>query len=279
MLIKDILAELAKPGEKVSLLAKRIDGVSEKKLGKSIRDAGYSFDNRTKVWSYTGEGEEPLDRSIFDYVNRSAQRQNTKSISNTQVGNVDVQPIAHEQGKIEVPTPIFDIDVRSNTHGTHFDSDSNVQLNAHGLLPGGSNVRSSTRKINKMAIQSRSGKVLNVRLASRREQTDVRSDAHGTHMEGELYVNYSKLMLEELQAIRGLLQTGGTKDKGIDKGIAPDNLFECLNGLNRAANKNRKTFMIDEDIAERLDQFAKEKRVTKSDLLEVALQDLFERYS
>ncbi|WP_419179347.1 ribbon-helix-helix domain-containing protein [Gottfriedia acidiceleris] len=36
--------------------------------------------------------------------------------------------------------------------------------------------------------------------------------------------------------------------------------------------------VIDDDIAKQLDQFAKQKRVNKSDLLEVALLDLFERY-
>ena len=36
--------------------------------------------------------------------------------------------------------------------------------------------------------------------------------------------------------------------------------------------------MIDDDIAKQVDQFAKQKRVNKSDLLEVALLDLFERY-
>ncbi|MDN4075467.1 ribbon-helix-helix domain-containing protein [Fictibacillus terranigra] len=40
----------------------------------------------------------------------------------------------------------------------------------------------------------------------------------------------------------------------------------------------RKTIVIDKAIAEQLDQFAKKKRITKSDLLEVALLDLFQRY-
>ena len=103
MLIRDILSELVKPGEKVSTLAKRIDGVAEKKLGKALKDAGYSFDNRTKVWSYTGEGPEPLDRSIFDYVN-----------PNSHVTHANVKTDAHKsEENVKLNSPISEIDVNS----------------------------------------------------------------------------------------------------------------------------------------------------------------------
>ena len=82
-------------------------------------------------------------------------------------------------------------------------------------------------------------------------------------------------MYEELKAIRGLLQVGEPKVKG----IAPDSLLERISGLNKASHKVRKTIVIDENVAKLLDQLAEEKRVNKSDLLEIALLDLFERYS
>jgi hypothetical protein len=55
--------------------------------------------------------------------------------------------------------------------------------------------------------------------------------------------------------------------------------LERIGGLNKSSNKVRKTIVIDENVAKLLDQLAEEKRVNKSDLLEVALLDLSERYN
>jgi hypothetical protein len=142
----------------VATLAKRIDGVAEKKLGKALKDAGYSFDNRTKVWSYTGEGEEPLDRNIFDYVNPSSH-----------VTHVNMKTSVHKSEK----------DVQPNS------SISEIYVNS----------------------------------SSPSSETDVKSERikkELTSHEGEMDVeeDYSRLMYEELKAIRGLLQVGEPKVKG-----------------------------------------------------------------
>ncbi len=100
---------------------------------------------------------------------------------------------------------------------------------------------------------------------------DVNSISHT----GETNVkDYSKLMYDELKAIRSLLQKHNRKNT---VNVSND-LLERISGLNKAAEKTRKTIVIDKTISEQLDQFAKEKRVTKSNLLELALLDLFNRY-
>lgn len=122
----------------------------------------------------------------------------------------------------------------------------NVKLNSHEIHP----------EATKKNIDDKS----NVKSDSPKRETNVN--------------DYSKLMYEELKAIRGLLQPGKPKERQ----IVSNNLLERISGLNPNAEKVRKTIVIDETISKQLDQFAKKKRVTKSDLLEVALLDLFEKY-
>lgn len=67
--IKTILVELGKDGIKTGDVAKAIEGISEKPFRVALKAAGYEFSNRApKGWHYVGVGEEPLDKSIFDYV-------------------------------------------------------------------------------------------------------------------------------------------------------------------------------------------------------------------
>lgn len=67
--IKTILVELEKDGIKTGDVAKAIEGISEKPFRAALKAAGYEFSNRApKGWHYVGVSEEPLDKSIFDYV-------------------------------------------------------------------------------------------------------------------------------------------------------------------------------------------------------------------
>lgn len=94
-----------KEGHKAEEVAKAIDGISQKPLLKALRDAGYVYSNKApKGWRYVGEGEEPTEKSVFDYVKRSSPgviRSNTRvKRSNTDVnsGNADVNsPVVHTQ--------------------------------------------------------------------------------------------------------------------------------------------------------------------------------------
>lgn len=70
--IKSILEAMAE-GNKAEAIAKEIEGISQKPFLNALREAGYNYSNKApKGWHYEGEGVEPLDKSIFDYVKRSS---------------------------------------------------------------------------------------------------------------------------------------------------------------------------------------------------------------
>lgn len=80
MKIGEILEALKVEGVKVSDVAKTIKGISEKPLRKALKDAGYHFSNSgVKGWHYIGEGDEPLDKSIFDYAKKRERKATVKA--------------------------------------------------------------------------------------------------------------------------------------------------------------------------------------------------------
>lgn len=67
------ILDAIRKGNKAEHIAKAIDGISQKPLLKALKDAGYEYSNKApKGWHYVDEGAEPLDKSIFDYVNPSS---------------------------------------------------------------------------------------------------------------------------------------------------------------------------------------------------------------
>lgn len=84
------ILERLKNGEKTSVIAKNIDGISEKRLRQALKDAGYFFKNTgDKGWHFEGNGEEPKDKNIFDYVKKTSP-QKTKSNTNVNKNNTNV---------------------------------------------------------------------------------------------------------------------------------------------------------------------------------------------
>ncbi|OXB95169.1 MULTISPECIES: hypothetical protein [Bacillus] len=84
------ILERLKNGEKISVIAKNIDGISEKRLRQALKDAGYFFKNTgDKGWHFEGNGEEPKDKNIFDYVKKTSP-QKTKSNTNVNKSNINV---------------------------------------------------------------------------------------------------------------------------------------------------------------------------------------------
>ncbi|MGM0879136.1 MAG: hypothetical protein ACQEWV_31985 [Bacillota bacterium] len=76
--IRSILEVLAQEGVKTGDVAKQIPGISEKPFRNALKEAGYEFRNSgQKGWFFIGEGEEPLDKSIFDYVKSSSPKVHT----------------------------------------------------------------------------------------------------------------------------------------------------------------------------------------------------------
>ncbi|MCY9549982.1 hypothetical protein [Lysinibacillus xylanilyticus] len=60
-------------GNKVEHIAKAIDGISQKPLLSALKEAGYVYSNKApQGWHYVGEGAEPTEKSIFEYVNASS---------------------------------------------------------------------------------------------------------------------------------------------------------------------------------------------------------------
>ena len=83
------ILERLKNGEKTSVIAKNIDGISEKRLRQALKDAGYFFKNTgDKGWHFEGNGEEPKDKNIFDYVKKTSP-QKTQSNTNVNKSNMN----------------------------------------------------------------------------------------------------------------------------------------------------------------------------------------------
>lgn len=77
--LNSILTAL-KAGNKAEHIAKAIDGISQKPFLKALKMAGYEYRNKVpKGWHYNGENPEPLDKSIFDYVNFNSPKVNSSS--------------------------------------------------------------------------------------------------------------------------------------------------------------------------------------------------------
>lgn len=87
-------------GNKAEHIAKAIDGISQKPFLKALKDAGYEYSNKApKGWHYMGEGAEPIEKSIFDYVNFSSSKVNKLSqaihtdfiLSNAEVASSNIE--------------------------------------------------------------------------------------------------------------------------------------------------------------------------------------------
>lgn len=101
------ILEAIRSGNKAEHVAKAINGISQKPLLRALKDAGYMYSNKIpKGWHYVGEGEQPLNKSIFDYVkqgNTKVKSSSPKVIqSNTPVNSsntefTSVSPIVHPQ--------------------------------------------------------------------------------------------------------------------------------------------------------------------------------------
>lgn len=77
--IKSILKAMAE-GNKAEAIAKELEGISQKPFLNALKEAGYKYSNKVpKGWHYVGEGAEPLDKSIFDYVKRSSSPKKSNS--------------------------------------------------------------------------------------------------------------------------------------------------------------------------------------------------------
>ncbi|MEH7452301.1 ribbon-helix-helix protein, CopG family [Gottfriedia acidiceleris] len=98
MLIGEVL-ERINSGEKMSNIAKTINGIGEKALRQAMKNAEYEFRNSGKKgWYYIGEEDPPLDKSIFEFVSTKQD----KPKSNNKV--ITDNNFAEKEGNNEVIT-------------------------------------------------------------------------------------------------------------------------------------------------------------------------------
>ncbi|MDQ0862408.1 hypothetical protein [Bacillus sp. V2I10] len=102
--IRSILEVLTQEGVKTGDVAKQIPGISEKPFRNALKEAGYEFRNSgQKGWFFIGEGEEPLDKSIFDYVKNNSPKvhtpftQSKKKFTESNKEFTNHSSIVHEQ--------------------------------------------------------------------------------------------------------------------------------------------------------------------------------------
>lgn len=108
--LNSILTAL-RAGNKAEHIAKAIDGISQKPFLKALKDAGYEYSNKApKGWHYIGEDPEPIEKSIFDYVNSISPRMNKPSqavhmevtrgntnVNSSNTGIIPNSPVIHPQ--------------------------------------------------------------------------------------------------------------------------------------------------------------------------------------
>lgn len=85
MKIKELLEELSVTGNTMARVAKEKVGIGEKRLKSVLHNAGYEYRNSgQKGWYYIGDTEEPLYKSVFEFVeskNNSPQVKQTSPVS------------------------------------------------------------------------------------------------------------------------------------------------------------------------------------------------------
>lgn len=218
--IKSILEALKVEGVKTNDIAKAIDGISEKPLRRALKEAGYEFSNKApKGWFFVGDGEEPLHKSIFDYVKSSSHTVRTDfTSSNTSMSKGEMQ---------------F---TRSNTEAVATMAD-----NTKGELE---------------FIQS------NTYI------TEGEMDVNSPVVHPQFTQNETRMLLEMLHEWQ---QKKQVEQNGI--GEQPkQQIHERIKQI-PPGEKVRKTIVIEKEIGERLDNYCKDERVNKSDVLYLALLD------
>lgn len=78
--IIEVIESLNKEGVKAADIARKLPGISERGLRAALKKAGYTFHNKKpKGWIYTGQGEEPLEKNIYDFITKGEKMVNSNS--------------------------------------------------------------------------------------------------------------------------------------------------------------------------------------------------------
>ncbi|EAZ83476.1 hypothetical protein P4645_15225 [Lysinibacillus fusiformis] len=111
MTIGEIIEEL-KQGKGLADIGKELT-VGKERLSKALKDAGYLY-NRKNGWTFTGTGQEPLNKAYTEFI-VSSKRATTTNITTKERTNVDSkidlnEPIKERTNVIRKRSS-FDIDV------------------------------------------------------------------------------------------------------------------------------------------------------------------------
>ena len=99
--VKSILNALK--DSNVSDVAKQIDGISKDPLGKALNAAGYKYSSAApRGWTFVGDGDEPLDKSIFDFVKPKSSAKKSHSQLVPKVVTTDSHPIHGQFSEDEI---------------------------------------------------------------------------------------------------------------------------------------------------------------------------------
>jgi hypothetical protein len=110
MKIKEVLDDLTVTGNTIAKIAKDKASIGEKKLKEALHNAGYEYRNKNpKGWFYAREGEEPLYKSVFDFIEPKTSSSNVKRDSHA--GAFDVKRDSHAGA----------FDVKRDSHAGAFD--------------------------------------------------------------------------------------------------------------------------------------------------------------
>lgn len=128
MKIGDVLKALVTT--KSAVLAKEI-GIGEKKLRDTLRSLGYEYRNSgDKGWHFVGEGDQPLERDIQDFVNvRKTRVQRTGNVQRT----IDVST-EDEVHNALTPHEISTLRDMINEWGTIKDAINTVATTREGVI-------------------------------------------------------------------------------------------------------------------------------------------------
>lgn len=206
MKIKELLDELSVTGNTIAKIAKEKVGVGEKKLKAVLHNAGYEYRNSgQKGWYYIGEGEEPLYKSVFEFIEPKRSSHNVKQTSLISSHNVkETSPTSSHNVKSDSQPIVFDVNRGRNEGETDFTP-------------------------------------------------------------------------EEKAILKELIRAYVLDEKQDNQGSRDDDLYQRVFALEKG-KKVRKTIVINEEVGALLDRFADQQKFNKSDLIEIAILDLVNKY-
>jgi len=255
--IKSILEVLKTEGVKTADVAKQIEGISEKPLRIALKAAGYEFRNKApRGWHYFGESPEPLNASIFEYVKQSNIKVNRTS-----------QDVIKSNSKVNNSNPPMN---KGNTE---------MNKTSQNVIQSNTEMNSSNPPMNKGNTEVNKTSQNIIQSNSEMNSSNPPMNSNNTDLLEVSPVIHPQFTRDEIADIIEMLQEWRMEKKAEQLGFEqePTQVHERIKVLPQE-EKTRKTIVIDKNIGDRLDQYCKNEKVNKSDILHLALLDFLNKY-